>query len=101
MADPRGNPAARERGYCPCCGYRTLAPGPPGSYERCPVCDWLDDPIQFGDPEFVSDTNHVALAEARENVREFGACVEDAAPSTREPTGDEPRDPNWPYEREE
>jgi len=100
MADPRGNPAAREKGYCPCCGYRTLPPGRPGSYERCPVCDWLDDPIQFADPEFVSDTNHVSLAEARENVREYGACVEDAAPSTREPDDDEPRDPNWPYERE-
>ncbi|QPV64389.1 hypothetical protein I7X12_07185 [Halosimplex litoreum] len=100
MTDPPGNPAARERGYCPCCGYRTLPPGRPGSYERCPVCDWLDDPIQFADPEFVSDTNHVSLAEARENVREYGACVADAAPSTREPESDEPRDPNWPYERE-
>ena len=100
MADGLGNPAARELGYCPCCGYQTLPPAQPGSYDRCPVCDWLDDPIQFGDPEFVSDTNHVTLSEARRNVREYGACVEGAAPNTRNPAPDEPRDPNWPYEPE-
>lgn len=91
-----GNPAARELGYCPCCGYRTLPEGRPGSYEVCPVCDWLDDPLQFGDEEFVSDTNHVTLAEARENVRKFGACEPDAAGETEDP-GDRERDPNWPY----
>lgn len=91
-----GNPAARELGYCPCCGYRTLPEGRPGSYEVCPVCDWLDDPLQFGDEEFVSDTNHVSLVEGRANVREFGACECDAVDSTEDP-GDRPRDPNWPY----
>lgn len=91
-----GNPAARELGYCPCCGYQTLPEGEPGSYEVCPVCDWLDDPIQFGDEEFVSDTNHVALQEGRENVRKYGACEPDAAEETEDPGG-RPRDPNWPY----
>ncbi|WP_415379295.1 CPCC family cysteine-rich protein [Halosimplex sp. TS25] len=96
MADLPGNPAARELGYCPCCGYQTLPPGRPGSYELCPVCDWVDDPAQFGDAEHVSDANNVALSDARDNFREHGACVEGAAPNTRDP--DEPRDPNWPYE---
>jgi hypothetical protein len=35
--DTPGNPAARELGYCPCCGYRTLPEEQPGSYEVCPV----------------------------------------------------------------
>jgi hypothetical protein len=90
-----GNPAARELGYCPCCGYRTLTEAQPGSYEVCPVCDWMDDPIQFGDVEFVSDTNHVSLARARENFEEIGAASESVVEETREPA--EPRDPNWPY----
>jgi hypothetical protein len=92
-----GNPAARELGYCPCCGYQTLPEGRPGSYEMCPVCHWLDDPIQFGDAEFVSDTNHVSLTEARENFREHGACAPDEAGDCEEPTGLD-RDPNWPYD---
>lgn len=96
MSDSPGNPASRELGYCPCCGYRTLSAAPPGSYEVCPVCDWMDDPLQFRDADHVSDTNHVSLAEARENVREHGACVPAAAPSTQDP-GDRERDPNWPY----
>jgi len=91
-----GNPAARELGYCPCCGYRTLSEGQPGSYEVCAVCHWIDDPIQFSDTEYVSDTNHVSLQAARENFEEFGAASEGVRDDAREPS-DEPRDPNWPY----
>src|SRR6056297_3401333 len=94
--DTLGNPAARELGYCPCCGYRTLPKGHPGSYEVCPVCHWLDDPVQFGDDQYVSDTNHVSLSEARENFVEHGACMPEAADQTATP-GDAERDPNWPY----
>lgn len=92
-----GNPAARELGYCPCCGYLTLSEGQPGSYEVCPVCHWMDDPIQFSDAEYVSDTNHISLQEARENFREFGAAIEDVVDDTRDPKPAENRDPNWPY----
>jgi hypothetical protein len=55
----------------------------------------MDDPIQFGDVEYVSDTNHVSLARARENFEEIGAASESVVEETREPA--EPRDPNWPY----
>ncbi|PSQ37584.1 hypothetical protein BRD08_02330 [Halobacteriales archaeon SW_10_66_29] len=92
-----GNPAARELGYCPCCGYLTLPEGQPGSYEVCPVCHWMDDPIQFSDVEYVSDTNHISLQEARENFREIGAASEDVVDDTRDPRVAEDRDPNWPY----
>lgn len=91
------NPASRELGYCPCCGYRTLPEGPPGSGERCPVCHWVDDATQFKDPESVTETNAVSLAVARENFAECGACRPKFVEETRLP-GDESRDPNWPYE---
>ena len=92
-----GNPAARELGYCPCCGYLTLPEGQPGSFEVCPICHWMDDPIQFADVNYVSDSNHISLQQARENVREFGAASEDVVDETRHPTAAEDRDPNWPY----
>jgi len=97
--DTPGNPASRELGFCPCCGYRTLPEGQPGSYEVCPVCHWLDDPVQFGDDEYVSDTNHVSLQEARANFAEYGARTPDEADQTEAPD-DTPRDPNWPYTEE-
>jgi hypothetical protein len=105
LGDPRppsgavDDPVSRELGFCPCCGYRTLAPGAPGSYEVCEVCGWLDDLVGFYHPETASDYNHVSLARAREHVRECGACTPEAAESTRAPTDEDERDPNYPYER--
>jgi len=98
MATERpGNPAARELGYCPCCGYQTLPEGPPGSYEVCEICYWMDDPLQFADVDYESDTNHISLREARANVAAFGAASEAVCGQTREPTAADVRDPNWPY----
>lgn len=90
------SPVSRELGYCPCCGYRTLSPDQPGSYELCPVCGWLDDLVGFHYPAAESDYNYVSLRTARENVRQFGACAPDAVDDTRDP--DEERDPNYPYD---
>jgi hypothetical protein len=101
-AGPRraaGTAVSRELGFCPCCGYRTLGPGAPGSSEGCEICGWLDDLVGFYHPETQSDYNHVALAEAREKVREYGACLPGVAESTREPTDEDERDPNDPCDR--
>lgn len=95
--DTPGNPASRELGYCPCCGYQTLPEGKPGSYEVCPVCYWQDDPLQFGDLEHVSDANHVSLREARQNFQECGACQPELVEKTQDPPRSARRDPNWPY----
>lgn len=62
--DVSGNQAARGSGYCPCCGCLTLPEGMPGSYERCPVCHCLDDPVRFTDVEYVTEANEVSLREA-------------------------------------
>jgi len=63
----------------------------------CPVCYWLDDLVGFHYPDDESDYNYVSLRTARENFREYGACVPEAVDRTRQPDGDE-RDPNFPYE---
>lgn len=97
-ADPAGNPVSRELGFCPCCGYRTLSPGSPGSMEVCPLCGWLDDPVAFHNPGAHSRYNHVSLAEARENVREHGTCLPWSVAATAAAAAPErDRDPNYPY----
>ena len=93
-----GSPVSRELGYCPCCGYRTLSPDEPGSYEVCEICGWVDDLVGFYHPEAQSDYNHVSLSEARENVREGGTILPGMASDTREPGESDQRDPNYPYE---
>ena len=92
-----GNPAARELGYCPCCGYLTLPEGQPGSYDVCPVCHWTDDPGQFADTRAVSESNPHSLKQARENFERLGAVTQSAVSETRDPKPTEKRDPNWPY----
>jgi hypothetical protein len=61
----------------------------------------MDDPVQFHNPTYVGDTNHVSLDEARRNFADHGACSPDAVSETRDPADDEERDPNWPYTDEE
>ena len=96
--DTPGNPAARELGYCPCCGYLTLPESVPGSYDVCPVCHWTDDPIQFDDTSYKSDRNCVSLCNARKNFRDIGAVSRAVLSETRDPAPEESRDPNWPYD---
>lgn len=57
---------------CPCCGYFTLKEQP-RTYEVCPVCFWIDDPIQFDDPDRIRPMNKMSLNEARSNFRSYGA----------------------------
>ena len=53
---------------CPCCDYQTLRER--GEYSICPVCFWEDT----GAEEGYSSPNHMTLAQARQNFKEFGAC---------------------------
>lgn len=95
--DTPGNPASRELGYCPCCGYLTLTAAEPGSYEVCPVCHWTDDPVQFSDAASESESNPNTLEKARKNFERLGAVTPSAVEETRDPAPSEQRDPNWPY----
>ncbi|PSQ40312.1 hypothetical protein BRD07_07540 [Halobacteriales archaeon QS_9_68_42] len=90
--------ASRELGFCPCCGYRTLSPGQPGSYEICEIRGWLDDLVGFYHPETRSDYDHVSLSQARENVAKYGACLSGVGEETRDPRADDEQDPDHPHD---
>ena len=36
-----------------------------GGYEICDVCDWEDDPVQFGEPDYAGGANKISLNQAR------------------------------------
>jgi anaerobic ribonucleoside-triphosphate reductase len=61
-------PENRMSYTCPCCGYKTLAEEPPGTYEICPICDWEDDVVQFDDPDYEGCANRLSL---RQNQQKF------------------------------
>jgi hypothetical protein len=77
-----------EKYRCPCCGYKTLDP-PPRGFEMCEVCFWVDNAMQFDDPDYKGGANPVSLNEARANFRKFGAKSEVHIGFTRPPTEDE------------
>ena len=81
-----------NRHECPCCRYYTLKEHP-DSYEICPVCFWMDDPIQSHDPDCVRPTNRMSLKEARSNFQSFGAIDERYLESVRQPLDYEINEP--------
>lgn len=60
---------------CLCCGFKTLAEQPPGTFDICPVCYWQDDNVQCQDPAYPRWANEVSLNEARANFLEYGAVM--------------------------
>ena len=61
---------------CPCCGYKTFAERPIGTYHICEVCFWEDDPIQLKDPDYEGGANAISLRQGQKNFQEFGAVKE-------------------------
>jgi hypothetical protein len=74
---------------CPCCGYLTMGPESPGSFEICEVCNWQDDPVQYQDPDYEGGANEMSLKQARRNYAEFGASSMTRLEWTRPPRQDE------------
>jgi rubredoxin len=74
---------------CPCCGYLTLIEQPPGTNERCPVCDWIDDALQYEDVMRPGGANTVSLDSARRNYEAFGAKSQEAMDRVRPAKEDE------------
>ena len=50
---------------CPCCGYKTLDLEPPGTFTICEVCNWEDDSVQFGDPDYEGGANGYSLRQSQ------------------------------------
>lgn len=55
---------------CPCCGSRTFAAAPPGTYLVCPVCFWEDLPQEKLWPVLYCR----ALRQAQRTFQAIGAC---------------------------
>ncbi|WP_370552184.1 CPCC family cysteine-rich protein [Enterobacter cloacae complex sp. P27C] len=53
---------------CPCCGQFEFSGE--RSYELCPVCNWENDSVQSGDPDYAGGANIMSLNEAREAFRQ-------------------------------
>ena len=81
-----------NRHECPCCKYLTLREHP-GTYEVCPVCFWMDDPLQFRDPDCVRPTNKMSLNEARSKYLAFGAIDKRYLDFVRQPLDFENNEP--------
>lgn len=80
---------------CLCCGNLSLAKRGPGSGERCPNCDWIDDLHQYQNPSDPKVPNPVSLFTAQNNFEEFGACTEAAIPNVQ-PARSNTVNPIWP-----
>jgi hypothetical protein len=48
---------------CACCNEFTIPFG--SSYERCPLCDWIDDPYQNMHPDSKEGKNAITLNQAK------------------------------------
>lgn len=80
---------------CPCCGYKTFADPPNGSFEICEVCFWEDEEAQLDDPDFDGGANKVSLRKAQKNFLKFGASEEQFISNVRPANGGEPKDETW------
>ena len=80
---------AAPRFACPCCGYRTLAAEPPGTFAHCEVCWWEDDQVQFEQPDYEGGANAPSLNQARANFLRIGVSDAQFAGSQREPLPEE------------
>jgi hypothetical protein len=76
---------------CLCCGYRTFAAAPPGTYIVCPVCLWEDLPVHIYQPEAYG----VALRRAQRTFLELGAVDPRYCDAVRPPEPAEQRTADW------
>jgi hypothetical protein len=62
-SNPPGLPQ-RPRYRCPCCEKHTFSE--PDSFEKCPICGWVDDLVQRTEPDEKFCANKMSLSEAKE-----------------------------------
>lgn len=68
---------------CPCCGFATLPAASP-SWATCPVCEWIDEPVE-------DEAGRERLLVAQRSYREIGTSDPDAVERVRAPTDAERR----------
>lgn len=76
---------------CLCCGYRTLAAPPPGSYIVCPICVWEDLPPHLHQPKPYC----VALRRAQRTFLALGVCDARHRALARPATAHDQRPTGW------
>lgn len=74
---------------CPCCGFLTFSKEPPGTFDICPVCSWIDDIAQYHDQNSKEGANSVSLEEARRNYALIGAISHEEIKNVRFPKPNE------------
>ena len=72
---------------CACCGFLTLDLD--AEERTCEVCYWIDDHVQYRNPDARGGANEESLIEARENFARFGASLERFKQRSRAPTQEE------------
>ena len=55
----------------------------------CPVCEWEDDYVQYGNPDYEGGANKVSLHQAQMNYAKFGAAQPQSFQYVRSPLPDE------------
>ena len=58
-----GSPSPSIFKKCACCREFTIPAGT--RYERCPNCNWIDDPYQNTHPNSYNGMNRITLSQAR------------------------------------
>lgn len=53
---------------CACCLHRSLPANT--QYATCPICGWIDDPLQNANPDLVEGRNPISLREAQKRWQE-------------------------------
>jgi hypothetical protein len=86
-----------KKHFCPCCGYKTLAEKPPGTFEICEICYWEDDNVQFDNLNYEGGANRISLRQAQSNFIKFGAIEKKFLRNLRKPNKNDERNPNWKH----
>ncbi len=74
---------------CPCCENITFEKNTMGNHLTCPVCLWIDDPIQSNDPDNSNGTNKISVYKAKKNYVKYGAKDKESQSRATEPLPDE------------
>ncbi len=74
---------------CPCCNCLTIDDSNYPIVEICEVCYWQYDVTAQKHPDERIGPNSVALNEAKENYKKFGAVEYKFVPFVRKPRNDE------------